>query len=571
LATERPWLKAWSSDVPQKMELGEKSLFALLGDSAMRDPSRICLYYQGRRLSYAQVDDLSSRFASALASLGFERGDRVAIFLPNVPQLVISYFGILKAGGIVVTCSPLYKARELEYQLRDSGASIVVAARDTVRSRGSKTANDLYQSLEEARKGLQLKAVIATSVADYAPAFKRPFAGLAGVHDVQRHDTVDFVKLVTRSRASSPVPVPHPSDEVAVLQYTGGTTGVAKGAMLTHENLYSNAAYLSKIFPMTAADVSLAVLPLYHIYGMTTGMNCSLYSGATIVLLPDFHVAQVMKTIQRLKVTVFCGVPTMYFAIINNPRVREFDISSVRACISGGAALPLAVRRKFNDLTRGNLVEGYGLSEASPVTHVNPVHDGVVKDGSIGIPLPETDAAIVDLSDPTRFLPTGGEGELAVRGPQVMKGYWNRAEESAAVFCNGWLLTGDIAKMDADGYFYIIDRKKDMIDVGGLKVYPREVEEVLFENPAVLEAAAVGIPDEFSGEVVKAYVVLKDPHGGVSPGDLIEFCSSRLSKYKVPKELEIVPSLPKTMIGKVLRRELRGAGPSPSTATSPRP
>jgi long-chain acyl-CoA synthetase len=415
-----------------------------------------------------------------------------------------------------------------------------------------------------------LKAVITTSIADYAPAFKRPFAGLAGVQAVQRSDTMDFVKLLAGSRPISSTAVAHPLDEVALLQYTGGTTGLAKGAMLTHRNLYSNAAYLSQILPMTDDDVSLAVLPLYHIYGMTTGMNSALYSGATIVLLPDFHVEQVMNTIQRQKVTIFCAVPTMYIAIISHAKAGEFDLSSVRACISGGAALPMAVRKKFMDLTGGNLVEGYGLSEASPVTHVNPVHDGVVKDGSIGIPIQETDAAIVDLSNPDHFLPVGGEGELAVRGPQVMKGYWNRADESKAVFRNGWLLTGDIATMDPDGYFYIIDRKKDMINVGGLKVYPREVEEVLFENPAVREAAAVGIPDEFSGEVVKAYVVLKDPTSGVSARDLIDFCSTRLSKYKVPKQVEMVPSLPKTLIGKVLKRELRETAPSSPPATSPR-
>jgi long-chain acyl-CoA synthetase len=557
--TERPWLRAWPKGVPQKVDFGAKPLFALLTDSANKYPSKACLSYQGRLLSYAEVHELSSRLASGLVSLGLKRGDRVAIFLPNIPQFVISYYATLMAGGIVVTCSPLYKPRELEHQLNDSGATIVVAARDRIRSSHTKVPNDLYKSLAEVRKSLSLKAVVTTSVADYIPAFKKPFARFAGVERVARPDTIDFVGLVTANKPMAPVTVTNPREEVAVLQYTGGTTGVAKGAMLTHYNLYSNALYLSKILPMSEQDLGLAVLPLYHIYGMTTGMNCALYSGAGIVLLPEFHVEEVMNTIQKQKVTVFCGVPAMYIAINNNSRTKEFDLRSVRACISGGAALPIAVRKKFMDLTGGNLVEGYGLSEASPVTHVNPVHDGVVKDGSIGIPIPETDAAIVDSNDFGKPLPTGQEGELAVRGPQVMKGYWNRPDESALVLRGGWLLTGDIARMDGDGYFFVIDRKKDMINVGGLKVYPREVEEVLFENPAVKEAAAIGIPDEFRGEVVKAFVVLKDPAGSTTKQDLIEFCSGRLSKYKVPKEIELVPSLPKTLIGKVLRRELRGS------------
>jgi long-chain acyl-CoA synthetase len=327
--------------------------------------------------------------------------------------------------------------------------------------------------------------------------------------------------------------------------------------MLTHHNLYSNAAVLMHFLPVTEKDVNLAVLPLFHIYGMTTAMNTPLCAAGEVVLLPRFDVEEVMKTIQSKKITVFCGVPTMYVAINNNPKASKFRLTSIRACISGGAALPVAVRRRFIELTGGNLVEGYGLTEASPVTHVNPVHDGVVKDGSIGIPLSSTDAKIVSLEDFSKELETGEVGELAVNGPQVMVGYWNKPEETSKVLKDGWLLTGDIAKLDEDGYFYIVDRKKDMISVGGLKVYPREVEEVLFEHPAVREAAVVGVPDDYMGEIPKAFVVLKDPKSGTKKDELVEYCRQRLANYKVPRTLEFVDDLPKTLVGKVLRRKLK--------------
>ncbi|MDV3277329.1 MAG: long-chain fatty acid--CoA ligase [Nitrososphaerales archaeon] len=548
---ERPWLKSWPKQFNPDTEVDKKPLYSLLIDSASKYPSKVCLHYQGRGLTYSQVDDRASRFASALISLGLQRGDRVAIFLPNIPQFVIAYYGILKAGGIIVTCSPLYKERELEYQLKDSAAKIVIAARDVVKG------NDLYKSLEGCRERLDLEHVISTSVTDYLPSAKRALAGLAGVRNVARAGTLDFAAL---SRRSGPIAKPadvNPERDVALLQYTGGTTGIAKGAMLTHYNMYSNAIYTGMALPITDSDVALAVLPLYHIYGMTATMNAPLSAGAEIVLLPQFHVEEVMKTIQRKRVTSFCAVPAMYIALINNPKVKDFNLRSVRACISGGAALPVAVRKRFIELTGGNLVEGYGLSEASPVTHCNPVHDGVVKDGSIGLPFPETDAIIVDLDDPDKALKVGEVGEVAVRGPQVMKGYWNRPDETVMVLRKGWLLTGDIGKMDEEGYFFIVDRKKDMVNVGGLKVYPREVEEVLFEHPAVKEAAVVGMPDSFSGEVVRAFVVLKDPAAKVSEKDIIDFCAPKLSRYKVPKKVEFVPDLPKTLIGKVLRRKLR--------------
>ncbi len=554
----RPWLDVqldgrYSTPPPEK-----RPLFSLLSDSAKRYPNNICLHYQGRNLTYAQVEETSSRFASALVSLGLRRGDRVAVFLPNTPQLVFAYFGVLKAGGVLVMCNPVYKERELEYQIKDSGAEIVIACRTVAKGL------DLYKSLEGCRSRLALRHVITTSITDYLPPLKKRLAGLVGIKDMPRADTLDFAKLVQSNAPIPEYPAVDPVNDVALLQYTGGTTGLAKGAMLTHYNLVSNAVYGVVLFPVTEKDVSLSVLPLFHIYGMTVTMNMPIAVGATVVLLPSFHVDEVMKTIQKMKVTLFSGAPAMYIAINSKPNASEFNLRSVRACMSGGSALPPAVRKKFMTLTGGNLVEGYGLSETSPVTHVNPLTKGVVKDGSIGPPFSGTDARIVDLDDSGKVLKVGEVGELEVKGPQVMKGYWKQEGETKAVLRDGWFLTGDIAKMDEDGYFYIVDRKKDMVNVGGFKVYPREVEDVLFEHPDIKEAGVIGIPDEFSGEAVKAFVVLKDPSKKVSAEEVIDFCRKRLAKFKAPKEVEFVQELPKTLIGKVLRRKLRELTPRQS-------
>ena len=555
---ERPWLRIkldgrYAIPPPDK-----KPLYSLLVDSAKAHPDKTCIHFEGRNLSYSEVDDISSRFASALVSLGLKKGDRVAVFMPNLPQLVMSFFAILKAGGVVVMCNPIYKERELEHQLGDSGAEIIVACRTVAKGM------DLFQSLEACRGRLSLKHVIATSLTDYLPAVKKRLAGLAGIKDVPRENTLDFVKLVETSTPLANLTGVDPIEDVAVLQYTGGTTGVAKGAMLTHYNLVSNAVYGARLFPLSEKDVSLCVLPLFHIYGLTVTMNAPIAVGGTLVLLPSFHVDEVAKAIEKERVTTFSGAPAMYIAINSKPNAKDFHLHSVKACMSGGSALPPAVRRKFMELTGGNLVEGYGLSETSPVTHVNPLVGGVVKDGSIGPPFCGTDAKIVDAENRYRTLGVGEVGELTVKGPQVMKGYWNQQAETDAVLEDGWFLTGDIAKMDEDGYFYIVDRKKDMINVGGFKVYPREVEDVLFEHPDIKEAGVVGISDEFSGEAVKAFVVLKDPSKSLAEQGVLDFCKSRLAKYKVPKKVEFVDELPKTLIGKVLRRKLRELTPERS-------
>jgi long-chain acyl-CoA synthetase len=557
LQLERPWYKSWPEQLPKEADVKPEPLYSFITKSAMRFGSKPCIRYQGRSMTYAEVDELSSRFASSLLALGMRRGDRVAIFSPNTPQFVISYYGILKAGGIVVPCSPLYKEPELEYQLRDSGANIVVAANDIVRG------NDLFASLEGCRDRLPINHIIAASVTDYLPGMKRRLAGLAKVKNVKRRNTISFVRLI---EGNEPMAVPvemNPVEDVAVLQYTGGTTGTSRGAMLTHYNLLVAAAQAAMSLPMTKDDVSLAVLPMFHIFGMTACLTAPLYVGGEVVLLPRFNVIEVMKTIQKEKVTIFCGVPTMYIAINNHPDVAKFELKSVRLAFSGGAPLPVAVQKKFNELTGGSLVEGYGLTETAAVGCTNPFQGGLSKVGSIGIPFPSTDARIVSVDDPTKVLGVDEAGELALRGPQVMKGYWNGEEVTKLAIKDGWLLTGDVAKMDEDGYFYIVDRKKDMIDVGGLKVYPREVEEVLFEHPYVKEAAVVGMRDEYRGESVKAFVVLKDPSSKENAErDILDFCKERLAKYKVPRKVEFVPDLPKTLVGKVLKRKLKAVTPT---------
>ncbi|HLQ07124.1 MAG TPA: long-chain fatty acid--CoA ligase [Nitrososphaerales archaeon] len=554
---ERSWYKSWPSYLAKEVNVPPQPLHRILSNSAKNFGSMPCLRYQGRTMTYSEVDELSSRFASGLLGLGLKKGDRVGIFSPNTPQFVISYFGILKAGGIVVPCSPLYKERELEAQLRDSGATMVVAANDVVRG------NDLFASLEDCRDKLRLAQVITASVTDYLPGIKRALAGLAKVKNLKRNNTVAFVDVVDKSLPLDTPADANPIEDVAVLQYTGGTTGVSKGAILTHYNLLSAAAIAATTLPMTQTDVCLAVLPLFHIFGMTGVMNAPLWVGAEIVLLPRFDIKDVMGAIQKEKVTVFCGVPTMYVAINHHPDVAKFDLKTVRLAFSGGAPLPVAVSRKFNELTGGNLVEGYGLTESSAVGTTNPFRDGFPREGSIGFPFPSTDAKIVSLDDPSSVLAVGEIGELALKGPQIMTGYWNNESETDQVVKDGWLLTGDIARMDDDGFFYIVDRKKDMVSVGGLKVYPREVEEVLFEHPAVKEAAVVGIPDQYMGETVKAFIVLKDPSSkDRAESEILEFCKGKLAKYKVPRMVEFVPDLPKTLVGKVLKRKLKEATPT---------
>jgi len=549
---EAPWLKFYPPDLKQSLEYPKISIAELLRSSAKKHPENIALIFLDSRISYKQLDSMVDAFASSLHELGVKKGSRVGILLPNFPHFVVSYFAALRLGAIVIPCNPLYKDKELEYQLNDAGAEVLIASNDKIGE------NELFASVAKIRDRISVKHIITCSLTDFLSPIKRALAPLKKIRKIAYPNTSNFMNMLNGGKLPS-VDI-NPVKDIALLQYTGGTTGTSKGAMLSHYNLVSNAVMVSRWLPMREAnEINLAVLPFFHIYGLTVALNAPILSGTTIIIHPRFDVKHVLETLEKEKVTVFCGVPPMYVACINYPEVSKYKLKTLRGCISGAAALPVSVRKKFNELTSANLVEGYGLTAASPVTHCNPLHkDAIIKDGSIGIPFPNTYAKIVDVENSKKELSVGEIGELCIKGPQVMMGYWNRPDETAMVLKDGWLLTGDIAKIDDDGYFYIVDRKKDMINASGFKVWPKEVEDVLYQHQAVKEVAVIGVPDEYRGESVKAYVVLKDGfEGKVSEDEIIKFCREKIASFKVPKVVEFRNELPKSIIGKVLRRHLR--------------
>jgi len=545
---EKPWLKFWPEGVPKSIEYPNLPLCEVLRETTRKYSQNTAIIYYGRRITYSELDQLVDKFTTALQDLGVRKGDRVGIQLANVPQFVIAFYGTLRAGAICVACSPLYKARELEHQLNDAGVETLVAL-DT-----------LYPIVQEIRDRTKLRNVITTSARDYLPPLLRALAPLKGVKSHECPGALDFLSVM-KKYGPKPKPVAVSPDDLAALQYTGGTTGVPKGAMITHRNFVVNARQCEVELPIRhGVDINVTVLPLFHIFGMTVAMNAAVLTGTTMLMIPNPRDPKgILEAMSKYKATVFCSVPTMYVALINTPEIEKYDLRSVRACISGAAPLPVEVQKKFEEITGGRLVEGYGLTETSPVSHVNPLDDPKKnRPGSIGIPVPETDAKIVDLETGTKDLKPNEVGELIIKGPQVMQGYWNKPDETAIALKNGWMYTGDIAKMDEDGYFYIVDRKKDMIDVSGLKVWPREVEEVLYEHPAVKEAAVLGVPDPYRGETVKAYVTVKPGYEGkVTEEEIIKFCKEKISTYKAPRSVEFRDSLPKTLVGKILRRKLK--------------
>lgn len=548
LFESRPWLRHYEPGVPQTIDYPRIPVQRLLDDAAARFPDRAAVTFFGRTLTYRTLRELADRFASGLRALGLRPGDRVSLHLPNCPQFLIAYFGTLKAGGVVVPCNPLFVEREIANQLADSGATIAV------------TLDLFFARVQAARASSRLAHVVVTRINEYLPPLLRVLYPLrarrhgewpALVFDATTHPFGALCAALPLADGAAQRP-----EDLAVLLYTGGTTGTPKGAMLTHANLVAN-AYQSALWYVGPPDEQISVivvLPLFHSYAMTVGMNGSLVRGSRMILLPRYETRVVLKTIGRYRPQQLPGVPTLYNALVNNPDVGRYDLRSIRACISGAAALPAEVQARFERTTGGVLVEGYGLTEASPVTHVTPL-SGLRKPGSIGVPVPDTDARIVDLETGTRTLAPGEVGELVLRGPQVMAGYWNRPDETAAVLRDGWLYTGDVARMDENGYFYIVDRKKEMLISGGLNVYPREVEEVLFAHPAVLEAALIGIPDPHRGEVGKAFVVLR-PGAQATAEDILTHCKAHLAPFKVPRMVEFRETLPKSLIGKTLRRVL---------------
>ncbi len=565
-----PWLRHYEEGVPAHIDIPDRPLTWILDQTVRRFPSQTAFVYYGTKLSYAQFSALANRFAAALQRLGIQKGDRVAIALPNIPQYPIAFYGALRAGAVVVATNPLYTEREMQHQLADSGARVVVML------------DMFYPVVRAVRANTALEHVILTSPADFLPPLLRPLYPLTQRNarhpeprltdeerraDATLHNMESLLASHTRGGIEVfNLPVPISGDDLAALQYTGGTTGLAKGAMLTHRNLLANALQTRNwnIKARDAGEVTLCVAPFFHVYGMTVGMNLSIVAAATMILLPQFKAPEVMKTIRRYHPPQLPGIPTMYIAIMREMGKHAAELRSIKVCISGASPLPAKVRADWEALTQGRLVEGYGLSEAAPVTHCNPLN-GDIRDGSVGLPLPNVEAVILD-EETGEPLPVEGVGEIVVKGPNIMRGYWNQQEETDHIFTNGWMRTGDIGKMDEEGYFYVVDRSKDMILASGFNIFPREVEEVLYHHPAVEEAAVLGVPDEYRGETVAAVIVLK---AGYAPNDatranIIAYCKKELTPYKVPKIVEFRESLPKTLVGKVLKRELKNTMKRPS-------
>jgi long-chain acyl-CoA synthetase len=553
---DRPWLAHYDPGVPTEVEIPPLPVDGLLRGSAERAPDRTAMVFFGARTSYAQLDRAADRFAHVLRSMGVEKGDRVSLHLPTSPAFVIAFMGAMRAGALAVPMNPLYVERELGILLAETEPRVSVTV-DLLVSR--------LRAVEAAGGAgpPRPRRLIVTGIQDSLPVPIRWLYPLKarreGRWHPQRHTpaTPNLFRLLREAPAGRFESAATPADS-AVLQPTGGTTGTPKAAMLTHRNLVANACQTAAWFPHAAKGdppTILCPLPLFHIYGLTVDMNYAMLTGGTLLLLPRFDPKMVLKAAARYRPQLFPGAPVMYETLAHHPDVGRFDLSSIEACISGAAPLPAGVQRDFEAITHGKVCEGYGLTEASPVTHCNPIDSGR-RNGTIGLPFPSTDARVVDPKT-GKPLAANEVGELEVAGPQVMAGYWQRPKETADVLHDGWLRTGDIATQDADGFFTIVDRAKDLIIVGGINVYPREVEEVLMSHPAVAEAAVIGMAHEHYGEVPCAFVVLAEG-ATATEEELFAYCRKNLARFKVPFAIRFRPRLPKTMIGKVLRKDLRG-------------
>ena len=550
----RIWHRSYDGGVPPDIEFEEIPLPRVLERTARAHGDAPAVIFLNCRLTYRQLKEEVDRFATALAGLGVTRDTRVAIQLPNLPQTVIAYYATLSLGAQAVMTNPLYVEREITHQWNDAGCAVAVVADFLFEGR-----------IRGIRHELPVKRYIIASIPEY---LRFPLNLLApiklrktrppSIAKVEPDEGIRFMKTLIRTTPPDPPKVALAMDDLALLQYTGGTTGLSKGAMLTHRNLSYNAQQVEAWFTdaTPGREVFLAALPYFHVFGMTVSMNYPVLVAAAMVLLPNPRdISQMTKAIATHRVTLFPGVPAMFNAINNFPGVDTVDLSSVTSCFSGSAPLPTDVLERFERLTGSKIVEGFGLTETSPVTHTNPVK-GTRKIGSIGVPVPGTDAKVVDLADGVTEVPTGAEGELIIKGPQVMKGYWNKPDATRDMIRDGWLYTGDIAIVDPDGYFFIVGRQKDMILAGGYNIYPDEVDRVLMGHPAVLEAGTIGIPDQKRGETVKSFVVLKTGHAATTE-ELIEYCRKELAAYKIPRQIEFRAELPKSTVLKILRRELR--------------
>lgn len=549
---ERPWLKQYDEGVPSTIEYPSVPLHHFMEENARKHPDSICTIFKGARITYREMNEITDRLAAGLAGLGVKKGDRVGIFIPNTPQFVMAYYAILKLGAIVVATNPLYSAREIEHQVNDAGIEVMLVM------------SNFYNLVKEVQPKTRIRTVIVTNIKETLPPVLAFLFGLTkekkGGFRVQLADGDVWMKdLIEKHKPEDRPKVEVGPDDIALLQYSGGTTGISKGAVCLHRNLVANTLMIHSWMTNCedGREVVLMAIPLFHVYGMVAGMCFAIRAAATMVMIPNPRdIKDVLDSIQKYKASVYPGVPTMYNAINNHPDVqaKKYDLSTIKACISGSAPLMRETKEKFEALTGGKLVEGFGMSETPTATHCNPLF-GKNPPGSIGIPLPDIDARIISLEDEVTVLPPGEVGELVVRGPNIMKGYFNMPTETQNALRDGWLYTGDIARMDEDGFFYIVDRKKELIKPGGYQVWPREVEEVIAQNPKVMEVGVAGVPDAYRGETVKAWVVLK-PGQTADEEEIKDWCRERMAKFKVPTHVEFRNELPKTTVGKILRREL---------------
>lgn len=548
----QPWTAHYDTGVPTSITLPDITLPEQLAATAKKYPHHTALVFYNQKMSYKALNDAVTHFAAGLQVLGIQKGDRVALYVPNSPQFLIGYYGILRAGGVVVPTNITYVAREVKHQLNDSGAKYVLCL------------SKFYDIVRQVRPDTAVEHVIVTNIKEYFPRYlnllftllkEKKEGHYANITDERATHWLPDILEMGRLRGLQAVQTS--ADDIAVLGYTGGTTGVPKGAMLTHRNLVSNVHQLiswdSEV--REGKEIIMGALPFFHSYGMTTCMNYGVAIAAKLVLVPNPRdLKDVLTAIDKYKPTLFPAVPTLYTAINHYADIKKYDVTSLRACMSGGAGLPLEVQKQFEALTGAKLVEGYGLTETSPVSHATPLR-GMRKIGKIGLPLPNTEVKIVDL-DTGLPVAQGEPGEICIRGPQLMKGYWNRDDETAKCMdAEGFFHTGDMGRMDEDGFFEIVDRKKDMIIASGYNIYPREIEEVLYEHPKILEAVVAGVPDAYRGETVKAYVVLKEGETATAD-EIMAFCKERLASYKRPKQIEFRKELPKSMVGKIIRRLL---------------
>lgn len=547
---EKIWLKNYPNNVPEHLEYPPVPMHHYVKEAASQYPDKPALIFVDSKISYRQFYQDVLRLAHALQDLGVKKGDRVAIFMPNCPQAVISYYAVLHAGGIVVESNPIYVERELEYQLTDAEAETIITLDMKM----------LYPKVKNVKDKTPVKTIVVSSLKEYLPFPKNVLYPLVKKKDlvkVEREKGVYFFKELLKY-SPTPVDTAVTPDDCAVLLYTGGTTGVPKGVMLTHKNLIANCVQgLNWLYEAEYAnEIILAALPVFHSFGHTCCMCFSVYAACTLVLIPDpRNTKDILQNVTKHKATMAPGVPAMYVNMINYTGLKTYDISSIKYCFSGAAPMPVEVLEEFEKVTGGIILEGFGMTETSPVTHINPM-SGQRKVGSIGMPLPDTVAKVVDVETGSKEVPPGDVGELIVKGPQIMKGYWRKPEETNTVLKNGWMYTGDLATMDEEGFFFIVGRKKDMIISSGFNVYPREIEEVLYEHPKVKDASVIGIPHKKRGETVKAFIVLKEGETATEK-EIIQHCKQHVAAYKVPTSVEFRDKLPKTMVGKVLRRKLR--------------